>query len=946
MKKIFKSNPRILKIFIFVIMIFIMTPFHITISQASIDFATTQQIQDPCIKSVFIYNSARDNDQGKWTKNSALSWQQQSGDFPEISYLVLSNSGLDIIDASTNAPWMQIFKGSNSFLPLVDCVSVYAMNGKILIGSATGLIVLDFKNDSSLWFTTAGVFKTKTSLSDPNNVVVWHKITENKINNNYICDVSATMSSDGKELIAVATQKGVSIINPETFEIFRNIRTAEIINCVAFGGDSLYWGSDSGLYVKRDVRLISEDWSGHDFKYDNSSAPAIIGNSVSDIAVIQHGVAGSDSKNTLYVATQSGVTEIQEKDLMIAGLSKTTHWTQDVSFPDAHEVLSSNVITCLASDGASLLIGSDNGIDEIKLTNKELLYKHYNTESSPSVNDNSITSLSVNGITLVGTRNGCALLDDSWWGAQGYKYRQQIMVYNHSVDKLNAGYTLELDLNHSALVDNNRALSSGNDLRVVFYDGAKFVELDRVLTPESNWNTEHTRLLFKTQEDIAPLCADNSYYIYYGNPHPSSPLTNKSNIYALWEDFEKCEAGVAPAGWTNEAENEFCIVDSFTKRLRKSYFVNSENSVKLNDSKGLDNFELAFTARKLTDTADLQNKLGILMHFGNAEYSVVFSASGDVSVLDGKGLAIPVEVKKFSFDSSKDCSIKLKVFENMLKAYWDGDEILKAQISSGFGMLGFFNDNAQNVGGPEIDDFSIRNLIEPEPSAQLSGIEMENTPLGNIISAEQNSDGSIDVYVIVDSPYDQILQAKLEWSENSAGNFRKCLISAKREDILMCSEESEICPVVNNSNAYQIGNMPTSHGPCIIKLKCLPPSDMAIGEKLSYWIKFTTNNYASDQKVPDILNVDLSIQKGSMPVTIFEENQTITANSGEQSATAGAQENQQGKKLAFITSPQTILVNTVSNAITIQLQDMNGSPVNAEQDIILELSTTSLSCAN
>ena len=88
--------------------------------------------------------------------------------------------------------------------------------------------------------------------------------------------------------------------------------------------------------------------------------------------------------------------------------------------------------------------------------------------------DNDATALSGLGSVLVGTNNGCVLIDDSWWNINGYKYRQQLMISNNTLTQLQNGYTVKITVDHASLVKSGKSMPSGNDIRIVFYDGKDF----------------------------------------------------------------------------------------------------------------------------------------------------------------------------------------------------------------------------------------------------------------------------------------------------------------------------------------------------------------------------------------------------------------------------------------------------------------------------------------
>ncbi|MCH7611439.1 MAG: DUF2341 domain-containing protein [Chloroflexi bacterium] len=136
----------------------------------------------------------------------------------------------------------------------------------------------------------------------------------------------------------------------------------------------------------------------------------------------------------------------------------------------------------------------------------------------------------------------------SWWDT-AYGYKQQITVTAGSTS-VPSGYSTLLTFNHAALVAAGKALSSGDDLRVVFWDGGSFMQLDRALDDGSSWDNASTSIWIQSQAAIAASGTDTNYWIYYGNSGATGPPANKSNIFLFWDDFESETIGSVPSAWT------------------------------------------------------------------------------------------------------------------------------------------------------------------------------------------------------------------------------------------------------------------------------------------------------------------------------------------------------------------------------------------------------------
>ncbi|HEX9894488.1 MAG TPA: LamG-like jellyroll fold domain-containing protein, partial [Gemmatimonadales bacterium] len=123
-----------------------------------------------------------------------------------------------------------------------------------------------------------------------------------------------------------------------------------------------------------------------------------------------------------------------------------------------------------------------------------------------------------------------------WWDCN-YQYRQQLTVTAGSA-AVPSGYSVQVSFNHAALVSGGKSLASGNDIRVVFWNGLSWVELDRMLEPGSAWNNASTRLWLKTQAALGASASDTNYYIYYGNSGAGAPPANGNNVWTRYDGFE------------------------------------------------------------------------------------------------------------------------------------------------------------------------------------------------------------------------------------------------------------------------------------------------------------------------------------------------------------------------------------------------------------------------
>jgi hypothetical protein len=131
----------------------------------------------------------------------------------------------------------------------------------------------------------------------------------------------------------------------------------------------------------------------------------------------------------------------------------------------------------------------------------------------------------------------------TWWDAT-YGYRARITVSAGS-SAIPANYPTRFTFNHAGLVSGGKSLASGNDARILYWNGSTWTELSRILFNDgpagqasSTWNAASTTLFFKTVAGISASGSDTGYYLYYGNPLAGSPpTTTPSSRYYLAESL-------------------------------------------------------------------------------------------------------------------------------------------------------------------------------------------------------------------------------------------------------------------------------------------------------------------------------------------------------------------------------------------------------------------------
>jgi Bacterial Ig-like domain (group 2) len=115
--------------------------------------------------------------------------------------------------------------------------------------------------------------------------------------------------------------------------------------------------------------------------------------------------------------------------------------------------------------------------------------------------------------------------------------RRQITVTTGTA-AIPAGYSVPMTFDHASLVASNTSTANGQDVRVAYWNGTAWVELDRVTDTGSSWNSPTTTIWFKTQVPMAANSSDNNYYLYYDGVVITPPPQNPSIVFLWADDFE------------------------------------------------------------------------------------------------------------------------------------------------------------------------------------------------------------------------------------------------------------------------------------------------------------------------------------------------------------------------------------------------------------------------
>lgn len=170
--------------------------------------------------------------------------------------------------------------------------------------------------------------------------------------------------------------------------------------------------------------------------------------------------------------------------------------------------------------------------------------------------------------TLRGTSSGATETID-WWNAS-YPYRRVLTTTDGAPTVEGASMAVTFD--HAALVAAGSSRADGGDVRVAMKTGDAWIELDRVLDPESRWGTSETKLWFVNKTPNNDPMA--SYALYYGNLSAVAPMVEPSAVFTFFEDFSAplSQTTWLPTRGTATVENGTLVIGAQTALRSASVF--------------------------------------------------------------------------------------------------------------------------------------------------------------------------------------------------------------------------------------------------------------------------------------------------------------------------------------------------------------------------------------
>jgi len=256
------------------------------------------------------------NTDGSYTNSSTVG-KLQSGKgndvFTDGSYnYYVSDAGLDVIDIAAGTRKGYVFRegGFNS---------VTAVGGYVLMGT----------EDDGIYAANVTTMDGETTVSSP----TFHESSTQPLLSNIIYDVHAR-TIDGVNYLVAGTSDGAVLLasfdTSENWQVYLKNNDGDEVTKVWLNeaGDLAYFNATDGTVnifdnvINPDLYPYQGSTYSYTRRYSTTTTPAYIGSAVNDLVYVSATSTAESGKDTLYIATNNGVSVIQEHTTLASATVK------------------------------------------------------------------------------------------------------------------------------------------------------------------------------------------------------------------------------------------------------------------------------------------------------------------------------------------------------------------------------------------------------------------------------------------------------------------------------------------------------------------------------------------------------------------------------------------------------------------------------------------------
>ncbi|MBW2966578.1 hypothetical protein KY342_05730 [Candidatus Woesearchaeota archaeon] len=400
--------------------------------------------------------------------------------------------------------------------------------------------------------------------------------------------------------------------------------------------------------------------------------------------------------------------------------------------------------------------------------------------------------------------------ESDWWNTS-WKYRKQLNITNNNQTQvLEEGYSISFTINTTG----NNFLDSGDDVRVVYWNGTDYIELDRWGDEDlgGGWNSSNTIIWFKTQANISAGSSDASYWVYYGNAQAGSApaywsdsmgADSPSKVFFAAEDFEEHTNNTDPDGWTDQGTEDFKVRLHGSEKWFQVYTWNMWEDGSTASS--MANIGDAVWRAKIyywQNGSNAWGGIGVRTNNSGDGYLVVVRDGGwyrgnetwgDVTGwMSNSDIHFPLDTKG---------EIELITHGTNLDAYWHnppGYSPEKVTLFTGFTLpsgTGKLNVHVERPGlgntrWIDADNIIVRKYMAPEPTVTVGAEEKEFIPPATVTNLNNQSAGQTWIY--------------WNWTNPSDADFNEAIVYIDGDNVANTSDNFYNATGLNPSTDHTI----------------------------------------------------------------------------------------------------------------------------------------------
>lgn len=314
--------------------------------------------------------------------------------------------------------------------------------------------------------------------------------------------------------------------------------------------------------------------------------------------------------------------------------------------------------------------------------------------------------------TKLALRGSSAGASTDWW-ATAYAYRRPITISGSTIGLGEGSDAVRLSFDHRTLVGEAKARADGRDVRITQKSLNGWVEVDRVLDPDSAWGQTDTTLWFPAA--TTALDGTEPFYLYYGDPIADVAPEDPHQVFLLYEDFS--DAALDGARWISLGASP--VVSSGILELGPEAGIH-----------GAPSYEFGVDTRWEAKVALSDPSQDGLQYWGGgreerANPHISFSTQTQQHFVTNNGFSSPVGV-------DTPTSFHVYAFDrfsfSQVRYFQDGNLLTTHFTNIPIGTMPIRLVNAASRGTIRYDWVRVRRLVEPEPATTL---EAEESFTGN-----------------------------------------------------------------------------------------------------------------------------------------------------------------------------------------------------------------------